>query len=229
MRLDKLISKASGESRATAKKRILSGQITIDGKISRSVGLNVSGKELFEMSGKPLIYRKFRYILLNKPKGYVCSTKDEDYPSALNLLELLNPSKLHFAGRLDVDTTGMVLISDDGQWTHRVTSPKNKQYKYYVVETYEPLPQESIDKIANGVKLKDSTSPTLPAIVAKQADTVITLGICEGRYHQVKRMIAAVGSRVTSLHRNSIGNIKLDKDMQSGDWRYLTEQEVALF
>lgn len=170
-----------------------------------------------------------RYFLLNKPKGYICSTKDEEYPSALNLLQLANTDKLHFAGRLDADTTGLVLISDDGQWTHRITSPKYKHVKVYLVLLDSHITKEMIGKFEKGVVLNDSTKPTEPAQVQVIDPNKIKLSIAEGRYHQVKRMLAAVGNHVVDLHRESIGRIKLDDSIELGKWRELDSTEIKHF
>ncbi len=229
MRLDKFVAKTSNVARSKAKKLITSGQVAVDKCVCKSVGQIISEQQSVELSGKLLVDIKQQYILLNKPKGYICSTKDEQYPSALNLLDMTSLSKLHFAGRLDVDTSGLVLISDDGQWTHRVTSPKHKQPKCYIVETSEPLSQKSFDKLEKGVFLKDSDKATLPAKVSLMDKSLISLTITEGRYHQVRRMLAAVGNHVTALHRISIGSIVIDEKLNSGEWRYLTEQEIESF
>ncbi len=229
MRLDKFVAKASNVPRSKAKKLITSGLVTVDNELCKSVGLIISEQQLVSLSGKPLSYRQQRYILLNKPKGYICSTKDEQHPSALNLLGMTSLAKLHFAGRLDVDTSGLVLISDDGQWTHRVTSPRYKQPKNYIVEITTPLSDEQQQQLEKGILLKDSEKVTLPAVVSVIDNDKISLTITEGRYHQVKRMLAAVGSHVTGLHRESIGHLKVGEELNSGEWRYLTEQEIAGF
>jgi 16S rRNA pseudouridine516 synthase len=229
MRLDKFVAKASDIPRSKAKKLITSGLVTVDNEQCKSVGLIVSDQHSVSLSGKPLSYRQQRYILLNKPRGYICSRKDEQYPSALNLLGMTNLAKLHFAGRLDVDTSGLVLISDDGQWTHRVTSPRHKQPKTYIVEVTTPLSDEQRQQLEKGVLLKDSDKLTKTAVVSVIDNDRISLTITEGRYHQVKRMLAAVNNHVTGLHRESIGHLKVDEELSSGKWRYLTEQEITGF
>ncbi|PCI72719.1 MAG: 16S rRNA pseudouridine(516) synthase [Gammaproteobacteria bacterium] len=229
LRLDKFIAKATGSTRSKAKKLILSGQVSVDQKICKSVGLIVSSQNQIELSGDVLAFTGNRYILINKPKGCICSSKDEQYPSVFNLLGLNNLDKLHFAGRLDVDTSGLVLISDDGQWTHRITSPTHKQAKTYIVTTSEPLTRKAIQQLEKGVLLKDSAKPTLPAIVSTIDDYTYSIAITEGRYHQVKRMFAAVGNHVVELHRRSIGSLILDETMEDGQWRHLTEKEIESF
>jgi len=229
LRLDKFIAKETGSTRSKAKKLILSGQVSVDQKICKSVGLIVSSQNQIELSGDVLAFTGNRYILLNKPKGCICSSKDEQYPSVFNLLGLNNLDKLHFAGRLDADTSGLVLISDDGQWTHRITSPKHKQAKTYIVTTSEPLSKKAIQQLKTGVLLKDNVKPTLPAVVLTIDDYNYSIAIMEGRYHQVKRMFTAVGNHVVELHRRSIGSLILDEKMESGQWRHLTEKEIESF
>lgn len=229
MRLDKYVAKAADLTRSQAKKLISAGQVTIDTVVEKSSGLVVSGSESISLSGNVLTLIAQRYILLNKPKGYLCSSKDEQYPSALNLLQVPNKSKLHFAGRLDVDTTGLVLISDDGQWTHRITSPKYRHNKTYAVDLTEKLSDTNIETLSSGVLLKDSDKLTATAQVDVVKDAKIRLTITEGRYHQVKRMIAAVGSHVTNLHRESIGSVTLGDQLKLGGWRYLTSEEIKSF
>lgn len=229
LRLDKFIAKATGSTRSKAKKLILSGQVNVDQNICKLVGLIVSSQNEISLSGKILAFTGNRYIILNKPKGTICSSKDEQYPSVLNLLGLNNLDKLHFAGRLDVDTSGLVLISDDGQWTHRITSPKYKQAKTYIVKISEILSKKASQQLETGVLLKDNIKPTLPAVVSTIDDYTVSITITEGRYHQVKRMFAAVGNHVVELHRLSIGSLILDETMETGKWRYLTEQEIESF
>jgi len=229
MRLDKFVAKAADIPRSKAKKLIISGKVSVDQDICKSTGLLISDQQSIELFGRALCYVQQQYILLNKPKGYICSTKDEQYPSALNLLDTISLANLHFAGRLDVDTSGLVLISNDGQWTHRVTSPKHRYEKRYIVSTSEAVSSEQRQKLTRGVILKDSDNPTLPAITETISEKVISLTITEGRYHQVKRMLAAVGNHVIGLHRQSIGRLIIEDEMAVGDWRYLSKEEISWF
>lgn len=229
MRLDKFVAKAADIPRSKAKKLISSGKVSVDQSICLSTGLLISDNQSIQLFGNVLSYVRQQYILLNKPKGYICSTKDEQYPSALNLLDTISLANLHFAGRLDVDTSGLVLISNDGQWTHRVASPKHQHSKTYIVSTSEAVSSEQKQKLIRGVILKDSDNATLPAIVETISEKVISLTITEGRYHQVKRMLAAVGNHVIGLHRRSIGRLIIEEKMTTGEWRYLTKEEISWF
>ena len=229
MRLDNYLSKVLAVSRSEAKKIISRGAISFNGVKTNSKNLKISKQDNVEYNGKKLLFPSNRYILLNKPTGYICSTVDEMLPSALNLINAESLKPLHFAGRLDADTTGMVLVSDDGQWTHRITSPKSKLPKQYLVELESSIDELQIGSLIKGVKLKDSDKLTLPAKVNAISPKCIQLSIVEGRYHQVKRMLAAVGNRVTKLHRRSIGPLALEEALQLGQWRELTEDEIGFF
>jgi len=229
MRLDKFVSKALGQSRSQVKKLIVSGQISVDQFAQKDAGYIVDLSEVIEYQGCKLEVIANHYLLLNKPKNYICSSIDEQYPSALKLLNLSSTKHLHFAGRLDADTSGLVLITDDGQWSHRIASPRHKQIKVYQVDLAEPLSGSDIALLEKGILLKDAKALTKPAKVTRLSDRQILLAITEGRYHQVKRMIGAVGNRVTNLHRQSIGCVTLEDELVIGQWRKLTDQEIDSF
>ncbi len=229
MRLDNLVSKALAISRNDAKKLIAKSKISVNHKTEKLSKRLVSTDDQVYFSGKPLTFPSNHYFMLNKPQGYVCSTVDESLPSAMNLLEKPPRADLHFAGRLDADTTGLVLISDDGQWTHRISSPSRKQGKTYLVELAKAVSTEQILQLEQGVLLRDSEKSTLPCKVQLIDSCQVKLTLYEGRYHQVKRMFAAVGNHVIKLHRESIGKLKLDPSLAAGHWRVLSEKEVNLF
>ncbi len=229
MRLDKFISIAMSISRSDAKRLISKKQILVNQLAITDKQLKVSQSDKITYQNTDLAWPSLRYYMLNKPAGYVCSTVDESNPSALRLLPSVNPQGLHFAGRLDSDTTGLVLVTDDGQWSHRITSPASKQNKSYLVTLAEALTPPQYQRLLAGVKLKDSNKLTRPALVDKINEQQIRLSISEGRYHQVKRMLAAVGNHVTALHRVSIGELILDETLEEGGWRPLSKSEVELF
>lgn len=174
-----------------------------------------------------LLALRGRYIMLHKPLDTVCTSLDDDPRSVLALLDVDKPEQLHIAGRLDVDTTGLVLITDDGNWSHRITSPKKTCGKRYRVKLAEPVDEGVINVFAQGVMLKDETRVTLPAQLEILTPQEVLLTLREGKYHQVKRMFAAMGNRVVGLHREQIGEIALDPSLEEGEWRPLTSQEVA--
>jgi 16S rRNA pseudouridine516 synthase len=154
----------------------------------------------------------------------ICSNIDEKYPSVLNLLDVDRLSELHIAGRLDADTTGLVLVTDDGHWSFNLTSPKNRCEKVYRVLLSRPISADATQRFLEGVLLQGEAKLTLPAKLDIIDPYNVLLTLTEGRFHQVKRMFAAIGNRVKSLHRQQIGNLELDVD--EGHWRSLTPAEV---
>ncbi|MET1253739.1 pseudouridine synthase [Aliikangiella maris] len=228
MRLDKFISQTANQSRAQSRSLIKSGRVRVNQTRQQNPGFQIHPSDTVYLNEKLLSPLKNQYILLYKPTGYICSTQDEIYPSALSLLTGVANSKLHFAGRLDVDTTGLVLITDDGQWSHQVTSPRKQCSKTYRVSTKVPLTELSLESLRQGVLLQGEKTPTLPAEVILLDETNILLTIQEGRYHQVKRMLAAVNNRVIALHREKVGAITLD-GLEISQWRHLTSAEIASF
>lgn len=228
MRLDKLISNATVFTRTQTGKIIRKGNITINGITVKKAAHKIEPNDQVEYLGIEINKPKARYFMVHKPKNVVCATKDGKHQTVLSLLFISQRESLHIAGRLDIDTTGLVLITDDGQWSHRITSPKHKQAKVYRVSLAEKISDSSIKTLQNGLLLKGEEKPTLPAGVEKIDDKNIYLTLSEGKYHQVKRMLAATGNHVTDLHRVQIGNIKLDESLKEGESRELTEDEINL-
>jgi 16S rRNA pseudouridine516 synthase len=181
------------------------------------------------LDDEPLAAPLPRYLMMHKPVGVVCATEDPTHRTAIDLLDLPNPAGLHFAGRLDLDTTGLVLISDDGQWTHRIVSPKHHCIKRYRVGLAAAPSAADLQRLCDGVLLKGEKRPTRPAQVQQTAADELLLGITEGRYHQVKRMLAVLGHQVVSLHREAIGPLELDPELTVGGFRPLRQCEIDLF
>ncbi len=227
MRLDRYLASVTDYSRSDAKKLIKAGEITVDGIVVRDPAQGIAIDAEVSLSGHSLRAAGPRYIMLNKPQGYICAARDRRHQTVLDLMDEDNPERLHVAGRLDIDTTGMVLLTDDGNWSHAVTSPQRKCWKSYYVETAEVITEQTQLHFSRGVFLKDDKARTLPAELEILGERVARLKICEGRYHQVKRMFGAEGNLVTSLHREAIGDIVLDADLAEGEYRYLTAAEVA--
>ena len=227
LRLDRYLASVTDYSRSDAKKLIKAGEITVDGVAIRDPSQTVALDAVVNLSGRSLRPAGARYIMLNKPQGYICAARDRRHQTVLDLMEEDNPERLHVAGRLDIDTTGLVLLTDDGSWSHAVTSPQRKCWKSYYVETAEVITEQTQVHFSRGVFLKDDKARTLPAELELLGERVARLKICEGRYHQVKRMFGAEGNLVTSLHREAIGEIVLDLDLAEGEYRYLTAAEVA--
>lgn len=227
MRLDKFICESTSLTRSLAKKAMHRGDITCDGIVIKDAGFKVLEGMQICLDGEPISLVGERYLMLNKPVDTICSTIDEVYPSVLSLLDIEKPETLHIAGRLDADTTGLVLITSDGQWSHRITSPKKDCGKRYLVTLAEPVDESLIAIFAAGVALKNEDGLTKSAMLEIIEPQLVRLTITEGKYHQVKRMFAAMGNHVVGLHRESIGKIELDSDLALGEWRYLTTEEIA--
>ncbi len=226
MRLDKFICHHTGISRAEAKRVLRQGMVTVDEQVMKDPGFKVSNDVKIELNGQVLGAVKPRYFMLNKMANTLCSTLDEEYPSVLSDMDLPHTKGLHIAGRLDVDTTGLVLITDDGQWSHQITSPKKACMKRYRAWLAEPLAADAEHQFAKGVQLHNELELTKPAILERITDTEVLLSISEGKYHQVKRMFAAVDNKVMQLHREQIGDICLDPELDVGEWRALTDHEI---
>ncbi|CAM3693778.1 16S rRNA pseudouridine(516) synthase RsuA [Rheinheimera salexigens] len=227
MRLDKFICESTGLTRSQAGKVIRQGVVTLNGNKVKQAALQVSTDDVVCLNDQQIEIIGLRYIMLHKPAGYICSTSDPDHPTVFTLLEEPLLERLHTVGRLDLDTTGLVLITDDGQWSHRISSPKHHVAKTYRVWTADAIPASAIEQFAQGVMLRSETNPTLPATLEILGEKEALLTIQEGRYHQVKRMFAAIGNKVDKLHRQQIGNITLPDDLAEGAYRALTAAEYA--
>lgn len=230
MRLDKFIAENTGLTRSQAGKILKSGVVTVNGKVEKSGACKISPEDQICYEDEPLAWLdEGQYFMLYKPQGYVCSHDDGDYPTVFQFFDYPLMSKLHCAGRLDVDTTGLVLLTDDGQWSHRITSPKHHCEKTYLVTLADPVEDFYAEKLAEGILLRGEREATLPATLEILDDYNVNLTISEGRYHQVKRMFAALGNKVVALHRWRIGDVVLDENLNEGEFRPLTEDEVKNF
>ena len=225
MRLDQFIANSTELSRKEAKRAIGHGEVTVNEQVCKGANTHLAGDERVALSGNLLTLPGERYLMMNKPAGVVSATTDSDHPTALDLLPADISRKLHIAGRLDADTTGLLLLTTDGQWSHRVTSPRTDCPKTYRVTLSDPLTDAAAQQLERGVDLHNDPRPTRPARVEMLDDRVIELTISEGRYHQVKRMLAAVGNHVEALHRVQIGQVALDNALKPGEYRELTAQE----
>lgn len=225
MRLDRFLAEATGQTRSVVKKALHRGEVTVDGEVVKNSSQQIDGQAV-RLEGRLLGEPKARYVLLHKPTGYISSTQDEVHPCVLQLLPPELCRGIQCAGRLDVDTTGALLLTDDGQWSHRLRAPKHGCKKVYQVDLAEPLAMDVAAQFAEGILLHGEDKLTLPAKLEIITPTRVLLTIQEGKYHQVKRMFAAVGNFVVGLHRLQVGEIVLD-DLPEGQWRYLTPEEVA--
>ncbi len=227
-RLDKFISHFAEVPRSKAKQGIKRKHVEVNGEVIIKADHSVNEGDTVTWYGESINAVGKRYFMLNKPEGYVCANQDELHATVFDLLDEPLASQLQVAGRLDIDTTGLVLITSDGDWNHVLTSPRHQKYKTYLVECEMPITDDAIEQLENGVQLHNERELTKPAKVEKLADYAIRLSIYEGKYHQVKRMLAAVGNGVAALHREAIANIVLDDALAPGEYRALTESEIKL-
>ena len=228
MRLDKFICKSTELTRTEAKKVLKMGKVLVNNEVIKDPSTQVHENNSISIEGQVLTARSSRYIILHKPVDTICSNVDEVYPSLLHLIAVDRAFDMHIAGRLDADTTGLVLITDDGRWSHNIISPKKQCEKMYRVWLRDPLKADTAQQFIDGVQLQGEDGLTRPAKLVQITEKEVLLTITEGKYHQVKRMFAAVGNKVVGLHREQIGPIKL-ADLPLSQWRYLTEREVSAF
>ncbi len=234
MRLDRFLSETSPLTRSLAKRALKNGEVTLNGEpIKQSATQIDTDNDVVVLNGERLTLVGVRYIMLHKPVDVECNARRGLYQRAIDLIDVPKAERLQPVGRLDVDTTGLLLLTDDGQWSHRVTSPRHRCAKVYLAELAEPMEGEAaewaIAQVADGLMLDGEEAPTQPATLRFLSPTQAELTITEGRYHQVKRMFAALGNHVNALHRSSIGDLALDANLAPGEWRELTADEIALF
>ncbi len=228
MRLDRLIeSRLALSARSVrnlfASRRVrLNGVETTEGRqpITEFCGVEVDGAVV-----QPA--REALYLMLHKPRGCASATVDDKHPTVLDLIDLPNKSELHLAGRLDFNTTGLLLLTNDGRWSRRLTLPRQKTPKRYRVETKDAITPEQVKKFAEGFYFRYENLTTLPAELTPLSSHCAELTIVEGRYHQIKRMFGYFQNEVTALHRLSMGAIALDPALAPGSYRRLTAEEIA--
>ena len=229
IRLDKFICHSTGLSRPQVQRMVRAGSVSVNNVLIKKPDQKIYDTDAVLLDGEAVSLPQPRYLMLHKPAGYICANSDSEHPVVLDLLDEIETDNLQIAGRLDIDTTGLVLITDDGAWNHRVTAPTRLCRKTYCVTLHEPLTVDALEKLRAGVLLSGEKKPTQPAdlvFIDEQANR-IRLSIHEGKYHQVKRMFAAVGNHVIALHRESIGDIVLDESLILGQYRPLTSVEIA--
>ncbi len=227
MRLDKYLCESTDLTRSLARSALLAGEVSVNGEvIKRGTYLVQDGDEV-QWDGETIAPIGLRYIMLNKPAGYECSLRNSQHLPVMDLIDVDKRDRLHTVGRLDVETTGLILITDDGQWTHRIISPRHRCDKVYLATLAEPLPEDAENRFLAGIRLDGEDKPTLPAVLERVDERTARLTIQEGKYHQVRRMFASLGNHVLALHRERIGPVALDADLLPGESRYLTPAEVA--
>ena len=231
---DILFSQGFGTRRVCAG-LVQQGLVSVDGEVRRDAAADHdTGGLRFQVQGKAWEYHDKAYLMLHKPVGTECSQKPSTYPSIYTLLPAplrQRPQKgavqgVQAVGRLDQDTTGLLLMTDDGQFIHRMNSPRHHVPKVYEVTTRHPLDARQVDKLLEGVVLDDDPAPVRAAAAEIIGELHLRLTLTEGKYHQVKRMLAAVSNRVEGLHRSRIGSLSLPPDLAPGQWRWLTQGDL---
>lgn len=226
MRLDKFLANNSIGTRTEVKKIVKAGRVKVGDKVIKDSSIIINENEdLITFDGKPVVYEEFYYIMLNKPAGYVCSAHEKGEYSILQLINEDFKNKLYPVGRLDKDTTGLVVLTNDGPMTHELLSPSKHVDKEYYVELAYPLLSEDKEKFENGLDIGDE-KPTKPATLIPLTSNTCKVIIHEGRFHQIKRMFEALNNEVVGLKRLKMKNLELDVLLKPGEYRRLTADEV---
>ena len=229
MELERILQKHGFGTRKGCRALVRQGRVTVNGEGCEDPFADFPTAGLvFTVDGQPWPYREFATLLLNKPAGYECSRKPLHHPSVLTLLPApLRERDVQPIGRLDEDTTGLLLITDDGKLNHVLSSPKRKVPKVYLATTKHPVSEEQIAGLLAGVVLHDDPEPVRAAAAEVVGDCLLRLTITEGKYHQVKRMVAATGNRVETLQRVALGELTLPADLKPGEWRWLEDADLT--
>lgn len=228
--LERILSKQGFGTRKQCRMMIFNQDISVNGKLCDDPDTEFLLEDLsYTVKSKPWQYRENSYLMMHKPANYECSHKTQHHPTIYSLLpHPLVVRDVQCVGRLDEDTTGLILISDDGQFIHKMSSPKHKVPKIYEVTCKHPIVEANIHALFEGVKLTDEPETIAALAVIQISDKVIHMTLAEGKYHQVKRMISAIANRVEGLKRIQIGDLKLPDDLNVGEWRWLSEKDLTL-
>ena len=241
MRLDKYLADMHVGTRSEVKERIRKGRVLVNGSVVKDPGLGVSAEDCVEADGGRIGYQEHFYYMLNKPGGILTATEDKKQPTVLDLFPENLRKNISPVGRLDKDTVGLLLITDDGAMAHRLLAPKSHVDKVYLAGTDLPVTDEDVKKFAGGMTLEDGTQlmpagleilPEAEIRTYRLPEALVSAGmsrvtIREGKFHQIKRMFEVCGKKVVYLKRLSMGSLKLDPDLPEGEWRELTAEEIA--
>jgi 16S rRNA pseudouridine516 synthase len=229
MKLDRLLAKHDSMGRTQARRLIVSGRVTVDGRVCIRIDQEVD-RFMSVAIDDSILQRRERllHLMVNKPAGVVSATSDAEHRTVIDLIDDPDKQSLHLVGRLDRNTTGLVLLTNDGRWSKSLMDPTQKVPKVYLVGTRDPIPPDAVGAFSKGFYFHTEDLTTLPAELEILGEREARLTLLEGRYHQVKRMFHRIGNRVTSLHRERIGEIELPPDLLPGGWRALTQNEIRL-
>lgn len=228
MRIDKYISNSTPLSRKEIKVFMKKGQVRVDGKVVTDIGLHIDEtKAEVYLAGEKVVYSKYTYLMLNKPAGYISATTDKKHPVVTDLAgDAYRHVDLFPVGRLDIDTVGLLVLTNDGDLAHRLLTPKSHAPKTYYVKSRDPISTDAANALQSAMDLGDFV--TIPAKIDVTGENECLLTIYEGKYHQVKRMFEAVGNEVVYLKRIKMGALCLDPDLKEGETRPLSRDEVKL-
>lgn len=228
MKLSRILSNQNKVSRRQANLLLAAGRVLVDGVVCRDGGMDVSRFREVRVDQHTIQPPEpAYYLMLHKPAGYLSATQDEQHPTVMELIEPGLRPQLHIGGRLDRASTGLLILSNDGLWTRRLTEPEIKIPKVYRVTTAHPISPETAERFAEGIWFAFEQLKTSPACLEPLSEHEARVTIFEGRYHQIKRMFHAVGNRVTSLHRESMGSLRLEPTLAIGGYRHLTSAEIS--
>lgn len=228
VKLDRLLAKHESMGRNRARARILGGQVRVDGVQTRRLDLEVDRFTKVELDEIVVqAPERLLHVMLHKPVGVVSATSDAEHPTVIDLIDDPDRESLHLVGRLDRNTSGLVLLTNDGRWSKVLMDPARKVPKVYRVETRDPIPAEAVAAFAEGFYFHTEDLVTRPAKLEIIGEREARLTLHEGRYHQIKRMFHRIGNRVTGLHREQIGTLRLPADLGPGAWRLLSKEEAA--
>lgn len=232
MRLDKYLSDCNVGTRSDVKKYIGSKRVAVNGKVVTVPKFQVQSEDYVTFDSEHIQYEQFHYLMLNKPDGVLSATKDGKTETVIDLLDESDRwNGLFPVGRLDKDTTGLILLTDNGQLAHAMLHPKKHVKKHYTATITPPLTEEAVMLFAKGITLADETVCLPAKLVLKETNSEDEQTVCieieEGKFHQIKRMVAACGSHVVKLHRDQIGTLTLDTKLSVGEYRYLHEEEIS--
>ena len=226
--IERILHNQGFGSRKLCRILIINEEVTVNGELCDDPDATFDTDNMhYTVKGEKWIFHEKSYLMLHKPANYECSHKTQHHPTIYSLLpHPLVERDVQCIGRLDEDTTGLILISDDGQFIHKMSSPKWKVPKVYEVTCKHPVSDEQIAHILKGVQLIDEDAPIAALSCARISDHIIHMTLAEGKYHQVKRMVAAISNRVEGLKRIQIGQLKLPDDLKVGEWRWLSETDL---
>lgn len=229
MQLERILQSQGFGSRKQCRGLVRQGLVAVAGETQNDPFVELDASSLaFEVEGESWTYRERAVVMLHKPADYECSRSPRHHPSVLSLLPApLLTRGVQPVGRLDVDTTGLLLLTDDGALIHALTSPRRQVAKIYRVTAKHPVDDGQVAALLAGVQLHDEPEPIHALACERLADKVLRLTIAEGKYHQVKRMLAAAGNRVEALARVAVGGLVLPDDLAAGEWRWLEDDDVA--